>query len=285
MPFRTSLREVAHRTSVSLGAAYDLDHLSRRIRRILHSKDRVTPVSQGLMWRRPNLSVMKGRQGVPEEQRAFDKAIRSKDLDKVRATVEENPWLLSARTPEGLSPLMVAIYSRAENVIAYLASKQLPGIFEAAAMGDSDRVSWLLQQEPGCVNAFSPDGWTPLHLAAHFGRPAVASLLISNGARIDAVATNGIANQPLQAAVAGSHSALVGQLISAGADVNHQSHGGFTAAHVAAENNDVRVLEQLKAAGANLSIRTAGGKTPLDVAREGSRESARRWLESADRAD
>jgi uncharacterized protein len=240
-----------------------------------------TPVTQGLISHRPEPGSMTGREVGPGERRQLDEAIRAKDLGKVQTLLEEDPRIPATRNSDGLSPLMVAIYSRADDVAVYLASKRPPDIFEAAAMGDSERVASLLSQEPRLVYEFSPDGWTPLHLAAHFGRTDLASMLISNGARVDAVSRNGIANQPLQAAIAGGRPELVRLLIAAGAEVNHRSHGGFTAAHIAAENDDVGVLEQLKAAGADLTIKAAGGKTPSDVAAEGGHEAARRWLETS----
>jgi uncharacterized protein len=277
---RSTLREMTRRASASLAASYDFDHLARRLRRILRSEDRNLPASQRLISHPPEPGSMTGRTASPGERRRLDEAIRAKDLGKVHTLLEEDLGILATRNSDGLSPLMVAIYSAADDVAVYLASKQPPDIFEAAAMGDSDRAAWLLSQEPRLVYEFSPDGWTPLHLAAHFGRTNLASMLISKGARVDAVAKNGIANQPLQAAIAGRRPELVRLLIAAGADVDHQSHGGFTAAHIAAENDDVGVLEQLKVAGADLQIKTVGGKTPSDVAVEGGHEAARSWLET-----
>ncbi len=279
-PDRFTLREMTRRTSASLATSYDVDHLARRLRRILRFEDRNLPVPQGLISHRPKAGSMTGREVLPGERRRLDEAIRAKDLDKVHALLDEDPRILTTRDSDGISPLMVAIYSGANDVAVYLASKQPPDIFEAAAMGDSDRVAWLLSQEPRRVHEFSPDGWTPLHLAAHFGRTDLASMLISKGARVDAVARNGIANQPLQAAIAGGRPELVRLLIAAGADVDHQSHGGFTATHIAAEKDDVGILEELKAAEADLQKKTAGGKTPSDVAAEGGHEAARRWLET-----
>ena len=266
-----------------MATPYDVDHLVRRLRRILRSEDRNLPVPQGLIYPPAKRGSMATRGVSPAERRRLDDAVRAKDLGKVRALSEENPRLLATRNSDGLSPLMVAIYSGADELAIYLASQQPPDIFEATAMGDSNRVMWLLSQEPRLVNEFSSDGWTPLHLAAHFGRIKLATLLILKGARVDAVSQNGIANQPLQAAVAGRRPELVRVLIAAGADVAHQSHGGFTATHIAAENDDVEILEQLKAAGADLWVKTMGGKTPSDVAADGGHELARSWLETKGR--
>lgn len=279
-PYRALVREVARAASASMATPYDLDHLVRRLRRILRSEDRILPVPQGLISLSPRRGSMSRQEASPDERRRLDHAVRAKDIAQVRALVEGDPRLLGTRNPDGLSPLMVAIYSGADDLAVYLASKQPPDIFEAAALGDADRVAWLLSQKPRLANEFSSDGWTPLHLAAHFGRVELASLLLSKGARVEAVAKNGIANQPLQAAVAGRRPELVRLLIAAGADVEHQSHGGFTAAHIAAENDDVEVLKQLRAAGANLGIKTAGGKTPSEVAADGGHDLARLWLET-----
>lgn len=282
-PYPIFLREMARTTSASMANPYDVDHLVRRLRRILRSEDRNLPVSQGLISLPPKRGPMTDREVPPRDRRQLVDAIRAKDVARVRTLLEAHPRLIATRDSDGLSPLMVAIYSGADEVALLLASKHPPDIFEATAMGDSDRVSWLLSQEPRLVNEFSSDGWTPLHLAAHFGRLDLASLLVSKGARVDAVARNGIANQPLQAAVAGRRPELVRRLIAAGANLEHRSHGGFTAAHIAAENDDVEVLEQLKAAGADLRVKTNGGKTPADVAADGRHELARRWLESGGR--
>ncbi len=277
---RFTLREMARTVSASLATSYDLDHLARRLRPVLRSEDRNLPVPQGLISYLPEPGAMPDREVSTGERRRLDEAVRANDLGKVRALLEEDPRVLATRNSDGLSPLMVAIYSGANDVAAYLASKQPSDIFEATAMGNSDRVVWLLSQEPRLVNEFSSDGWTPLHLAAHFGRTNLASTLISKGARVDAVARNGISNQPLQAAIAGRRPELVRLLIAAGADVDHRSHGGFTATHIAVENDDIDVLELLKAAGADLRIKTTGGKTPSDLVAEGGHETAKRWLEA-----
>ena len=215
-------------------------------------------------------------------RKELDQAIRAKDLNHVTALVEEHPRLLRSRNRDGLSPVMVAIYCGATDIAKELVRRSPTDIFEATSLGDLSRVERLLHQDPSLANASSPDGWTALHLAAHLGQPEVAKLLLTSGARVDAVSKNGIANQPLQAAIAGREPGMVRILIAAGADVNHRSHGGFTAAHLAAENGSIDILEQLQAAGADLRAGAEGGKRPIDLAREGHHDDVVRWLQQSE---
>jgi ankyrin repeat protein len=213
-------------------------------------------------------------------RRELDAAIREDDRAKVRTLIDRNPGLLRAEPSATVSPLMLAMYARAEKVARLLAERTDPNLCEAAALGDANRIERLLASAPATVRTFSPDGWTALHLAAHFGRTEAARRLLAKGARV-AVARNAIANQPLQAAIAGRAPQVVRLLLDAGADATHRSHGGFTAAHLAAENDDVPTLELLRRHGADLNERAEGGKTPLDLARMRRCTEAARWLESA----
>ena len=65
------------------------------------------------------------------------------------------------------------------------------------------------------VNEYSRDGYTPLQLACFFGHEDVARYLVGNGAQIDAVSKNAMAIQPLHAAAAGSHTAIVQRMSNA----------------------------------------------------------------------
>ena len=44
-------------------------------------------------------------------------------------------------------------------------------------------------------------GWTPLHLAAHYGRLDIVRLLVESGADIEARALDSVGSTPLRAAV------------------------------------------------------------------------------------
>src|SRR5690348_8666557 len=71
---------------------------------------------------------------------------------------------------------------------------------EAAALDDAARVRQLLDSgDP--VDGRTSDGYTPLQLAAFFGGPHAAAILLERGADARAVADNHMRIQPLHAAV------------------------------------------------------------------------------------
>jgi uncharacterized protein len=111
------------------------------------------------------------------------------------------------------------------------------------------------------VDGGTPDGFTPLQLAAYFGAARVAALLLSRGAAVAAVADNPMRIQALHAAAAGRHLEIATALLAAGADPNARQRGGYTPLMAAAGNGDTALAHALLAAGAD----PAGA---VDVARE-----------------
>ncbi|MEZ5139080.1 MAG: ankyrin repeat domain-containing protein [Acidimicrobiales bacterium] len=71
---------------------------------------------------------------------------------------------------------------------------------DAAALGDVDRLRTLLDEAPDAATAEAADGFTALHLAAWFGRPRCAELLLARGADPERVAGNGTELRPLHSA-------------------------------------------------------------------------------------
>src|SRR5438552_12395124 len=92
------------------------------------------------------------------------------DVEGLRKLVGEQPSAASARDAQGLSAVLQAQYRGRDDMVAVLmeAGPELD-LFEISALGDSDRVAAALDADPGQVNAWSPDGFTPLHLAVFFG--------------------------------------------------------------------------------------------------------------------
>jgi ankyrin repeat protein len=95
---------------------------------------------------------------------------------------------------------------------------QLPA-YEAAAFGRVERLRELLDEDPGNANAWSPDGFTALHLAIFGGSEEAVQLLIDRGADVNALATSDIAKvRPLGTAAFVRRPDLEKLLLDAGAD-------------------------------------------------------------------
>jgi ankyrin repeat protein len=161
----------------------------------------------------------------------------------------------------------VARYSRQDEVAKVLLEKGVElDIFAASMAGVRERVVELLAGDRGLVNSYSHDGWTPLHLAAFFGKPEIAEILLANGADVHARSTNAMQNTPLHAAVAGKKSTVASILIGHSADVNARQHGGWTALHAAAQSDDFELAMLLISQGADVKARADNHQSPLDLA-------------------
>jgi len=208
-------------------------------------------------------------------------AVAAGDTARVDALLAEDPALVNARGEDGVSAVLLARYrfDRA-TMDALLAADPEIDLFEGAALGRIDRVRAALDGAPDAVHAFSPDGFTALHLAAFFGKPEIARALLDAGASVDAYTTNDLANQPLHAAAAGRHLEVCRVLLAAGADVNATQHGGYTPLHEAAQHGDVEMVELFLSAGADPTIAVTGAGTPADLAdAAGHADVARRLRE------
>jgi uncharacterized protein len=129
-----------------------------------------------------------------------------------------------------LSPLMQALYDGDRERAEALRHGELD-VFEAAALGDVERLRVLLDADPSLVSAWSVDGFTPLHYAVFFGTPETVHLLAERGADLEAPARNEeIAGgaRPLHSAVAAGRRDAVEALLAAGADPSAERPGGGT---------------------------------------------------------
>lgn len=202
-------------------------------------------------------------------------AVERSDAAAVRDIVAQNPDAAGARDADGVSALLLARYGDAHDVVAVL-RPAVPtlDVFEAAALGDTARLEELLDAEPALVDAWSADGFTPLHLAAFFGNDDAVDVLLARGADVEAVSRNALGVRPLNSAAAAGERRICERLLTHGADVETASHGGFTPLHAAAQNGDVELVRLLLDHGADAAATTDDGQTPLDYAHERGRADA-----------
>lgn len=204
-------------------------------------------------------------------------AIEQGDVGAFIQLIEDDPSAAEARDAQGLSPLVYALYRGQTEIADYLLSLGPDlDLFEAAAVGYRARVAELLDGESkresagaaSSVDVRSPDGYTPLQLAAFFGRASTVRLLLERRADVSAVSDNAMTIQPLHAAVANRHAEIADLLLASGADPNARQQGGWTPLHAAAQNGDAALVKLLRERGADPNAANDAGKTPRDLAGE-----------------
>ena len=201
---------------------------------------------------------------TPMRTDEFIDVCKSGDLERVRQLLAEDPALAGARAPEGETPVIAALYRGHAAVVELLLAAGAPlDIYAGAALGRRKVVEERLAASPQSIDSRLYDGWTPLHLAAFFGEVVVLQHLLAQGADVNAISTNSIANTPLHAAVAGGRVEAALALIDAGADVNARDGGGHTPFHIAAEGGYVPIVEALLRHNADPHAVDAEDRTPL----------------------
>jgi ankyrin repeat protein len=200
----------------------------------------------------------------------FFELIRKGQTAEIAQAVEAQPTLAGSRDAQGISALMLAVYTQQPVIRDFLLSRLDDlDVFEAAAVGDCARLQNLIAKDVMQARAVSPDGWTALHLAAAFAGPEAVTLLVEHGAHAHQVSHNPLRNQPLHACVALNNSVVcVLTLLEAGADVNATQHGGYTPLIQAAAAGKKDIALALLAKGARPDCVCDQGKSAIDYARE-----------------
>jgi uncharacterized protein len=215
---------------------------------------------------------------MPENAAAFIDAIKAGEFDRVKAMVSAEPALIDARGRTGESAILTAVYHRQKEIVNLLVARGATlTLFEACAAGELEHAERALASGLA-VNAFSSDGWTPLHLASFFGHLKIAELLLAHDADVTARSRNATGNTPLHAALAGNHKLVAGLLIGRGADVNATDTAGWRPLHLAAANNNLEAMKQLIAQGADVHALNGEGLTSLTLAQEKNHREAAAFL-------
>ncbi|HSJ15113.1 MAG TPA: ankyrin repeat domain-containing protein [Longimicrobiales bacterium] len=212
-------------------------------------------------------------------------AIVAGDVAEVRSLLAQHAPLARGADARGVPVLLVACYHRQEEILGLLleARRMLDDpldVHEAAAVGEAHELLIALRIVQGGPDHWSADGFTPLHLAAFFGRIDNARLLIERGADANAVARNPSQVQPLHSAAAARQLEIAGMLVRAGADVNAVQQSGWRPLHAAAAHGDEALVRLLLAAGAEAELGNDQGLTPGELARQNGHEAVACLLEA-----
>ncbi len=215
----------------------------------------------------------------------FD-AIDAGDVGRVAAILDADPTAATARDANGVSALMRALY-RFDMALVDAVKAHVPDldVFEAAAFGDLDGLTDVLDGDPAAVTSYSGDGFTPLHFAAFFGRFEAVQLLIARGAEVDAFGRSWMTGTAMHSAVSRSHADVVRILLDAGANPNVRQSAGWTPLHSAAANGDRASVELLLDAGADPAAVNDEGRSVMDLAEESDDPDVREAVATALQTD
>jgi uncharacterized protein len=157
-----------------------------------------------------------------------------------------------------MSDVLQAVYRGDRQEAERLAAGRDLDVFEASALGRTERVRELLDTDPSLVDAYGDDGFHPVGLASFFGHVDTARLLFERGADANQLARNEhIQTAAIHAAAAAeakdedTRYELVKLALEHGADPNLEQGGGFRAIDAARQNGDTRVEQLLREHGAS----------------------------------
>ncbi|XP_078498779.1 ankyrin-3 isoform X6 [Lissotriton helveticus] len=186
----------------------------------------------------------------------------------------------SIATEDGFTPLAVALQQGHDQVVSLLLENdtkgkvRLPALHIAARKDDTKAAALLLQNDHNAdveskmmVNRTTESGFTPLHIAAHYGNINVATLLLNRGAAVDFTARNDIT--PLHVASKRGNANMVKLLLDRGAKIDARTKDGLTPLHCGARSGHEQVVEMLLDRSAPLLSKTKNGLSPLHMATQG----------------
>ncbi|XP_077438713.1 ankyrin-3-like isoform X10 [Vanacampus margaritifer] len=191
----------------------------------------------------------------------------------------ENSASQSMATEDGFTPLAVALQQGHDQVVSLLLENdtkgkvRLPALHIAARKDDTKAAALLLQNdhnadvESKMMNRTTESGFTPLHIAAHYGNINVATLLLNRGAAVDFMARNDIT--PLHVASKRGNSNMVKLLLDRGSKIDAKTKDGLTPLHCGARSGHAQVVEILLDRGAPILSKTKNGLSPLHMATQG----------------
>jgi len=238
--------------------------------------------------------------------------VNDNNLEAVTALLDEDPTQIDLRDADGMTPLNLAAiignYEIVKELLKRNADIHIGDVdnsqpIHLAAISGNVQIAELLLTNGADVNEQDDNGATPLTFAAgrrHIdmvryllekgadvrirntagmtplffaGTPEIATVILDNGADIDAPSNDG--TTPLLAAVWRGRSELIRYLLERGADPNLFNDAGTTPLFAVNGENIIQITRMLIDNGARVNVRNGQAETPLhNIAWTGSVETA-----------
>jgi ankyrin repeat protein len=165
---------------------------------------------------------------------------------------------------DGLDEIIALIEAREAELERKRGAQRLMTAVEAH---DPDDVAAALAEGVD-LNALSPDGFTPLMVAAQNGDAAIVELLVAAGASARVLDPLMRATPAHKAGYRG-HPAALGALLGGDVELDAQGpYNGYTALHDAVWHGHADCARILIEAGARIDVEGLDGRTPLRMAEE-----------------
>jgi uncharacterized protein len=171
--------------------------------------------------------------------------IDESDVDGIRALLAADPAARDIRNDQGLSPLIHAAYGGR--------GPAFDAILEAGEPAEPwDRLIGGYADGLPAPDAWSPDGFTPLHLTAFVDNVPAAAALLDAGADPDALATARFARvTPLGTCAFSGALGVARTLLEHGADPHIGEDGVYTVEAEAIARGNQELARLIEAAGGN----------------------------------
>ena len=165
--------------------------------------------------------------------------IDSGDVEGIRAQLADDPEAAAAHDERGLTAVMRAAYRGRDVLDAVLAANPRLEPFDRIVVGESEDLP--------APDAWTPDGFTPLHIAAFAHNAEAARKLLADGADPNVIATASFARvTPLGTCAFAGANEVARVLLEHGADRTLTADEGFTPLDSALANGNDELAALLR---------------------------------------